>query len=52
MALIDVLTAVATHTRVGRDGGAAAWTLQSLRGRLVVLVKIGKLNHEVGCDNG
>lgn len=40
MALIDVLTAVATHTRVGRHGGAAAWTLQGLCGRLVVLVKI------------
>lgn len=52
MALVDVLTAVATHTGVGRHRGAAAWTLQGLSGRLVVLVKIRELDHEVGCDNG
>lgn len=51
MALVDVLAAVATHTRVGRHGGTAARTLQGLSGRLVVLVKIRELDHEVRCDN-
>lgn len=52
MALIDILAAVATHTRVGRHRGAAAGTLEGLSGRLVVLVEIRELNHEVRCDNG
>lgn len=52
MALIDILAAVATHTGVGRHRSAAAWTLQRLSRRLVVLIEIRKLNHEVGCDNG
>lgn len=51
MALIHILTAVATHTGVGRYGSTAAWTLQGLSGSLVVLVEIGKLNHQVGSDD-
>lgn len=51
MTLVDILTTVATHTRVGRHRGTTAWTLQGLSGRLVVLVKIRELNHEVGGNN-
>jgi len=52
VALIHVLTAVATHPGVGWHRGAAAWALQRLSGSLVVLVKIGELDHQVGCDDG
>ena len=52
VALIHVLTAVATHPGVGRHRGTAARTLQGLGGGLVVLVKVGELDHQVGCDDG
>lgn len=52
VALIHVLTTVATHPRVGWHRGTAARTLQGLGGRLVVLVKIRELNHQVGCYDG
>ena len=52
MALVHVLPAVSTHARVGRHRGAAAGTLQRLRGRLVVLVEVGELNHQVGRHDG
>lgn len=48
MALIDILSAVSAHSWVGRHRGAAAWTLKGLCRCLVVLVKIGELNHQVG----
>lgn len=40
VALIHVLSTVATDSGVGRDGGAAAWALQGLGGSLVILVEI------------
>lgn len=52
VALVHIFTAVAAHSRVSGHGSTAAWTLQGLGGGLVVLVKIGKLDHQVGGDDG
>lgn len=52
MALVDVLSAVATDSWVGGHRRAAAWALQGLRGGLVVLIEVGELNHQVGRHDG
>lgn len=52
MALVHVLATVATHARVGGHRRTAPWALQSLRGRLVVLVEVGELDHQVGRHDG
>lgn len=51
VALVHVLPTVTTNPGVSGHRGAAAWTLQRLSGGLVVLVEIGKLDHQVGCHN-
>lgn len=50
--LVDILSAVAAHPWVGRDGGTTAWALQGLCGSLVVFIEVCKLNHQVGSHNG
>lgn len=52
MTLVHVLSTIPAHPRIGRNGCAAPGALQGLRGRLVVLVEVGKLDHQVGSHNG
>lgn len=50
--LVDILSAIPAHPRVGRDRGAASRALQGLCGGLIVLIEVSKLNHQVGGHNG
>lgn len=52
VALENVLSAVAADAGVGRHRSTAAWALQGLGGRGQVVVEVGILDHDVGCDNG
>lgn len=52
VALIHILSTVATDSWIGRDRGAATRTLQGLCRCLVVLIEIREFNHQVGGHNG
>lgn len=52
VALINILSTVATDSWIGRYRGAATRTLQGLCRCLVVLIEIGEFNHQVGGHNG
>lgn len=50
--LVYILPTIATDAWVGRNGGTATRTLKGLRGGLVVLVEVCKLDHQVRGHNG